>query len=475
MVPWWRESKGTGWSWDESKVPHWKRAGPFLVDGFIYARYAVSRTFFLTHFHSDHYDGLRPSTLTAPVHGVVYCSQITARLVVSELGVHPSLVVPMALGQWITIDGQYRVAAIDANHCPGAVMFVFEPLSSNSAPGTLLHTGDFRFHDRMPDALIELGVSLPIACVYIDNTYQRSNFPSQDEALRDMIAHIRKLRAQRPRAVFMFSTYTIGKERVLLAVHREFGLPIYVPPAKLGILGRLDLPRFDDAFTTDPASTCFHVVANAAPDPKELVASLQPNASIVLVRATALHGARVREIDMGSVVVLSVPYSEHSSASELARCVRALRPAEVVVTSSQSMPAAEIVHLMRPIDGFFSNAAGAAPPAAAAAASPSSSKPPTTPPRFRAPLLERFSDVLEQRQQQKPLPTRVVQPKRERRASSPAAVAARTKYRSVAAVMSPSSASPRGSQRFHARILAENADASAEDDMPCYFLIPIIQ
>jgi len=49
---------------------------------------------------------------------------------------------------WIYLDESKKegvsVVLIDACHCPGAAMFLFR-----GKMGTVLHTGDFRFHTNM--------------------------------------------------------------------------------------------------------------------------------------------------------------------------------------------------------------------------------------------------------------------------------------------------------------------------------------
>ena len=63
-----------------SQVASIKRVAntPFIVDGFNFLDPDVSH-YFLTHFHSDHYCGLTASF----DFGTIYCSPITAALVVS--------------------------------------------------------------------------------------------------------------------------------------------------------------------------------------------------------------------------------------------------------------------------------------------------------------------------------------------------------------------------------------------------------
>ena len=54
-----------------------------IVDGFQFASPAVSDVYCLTHFHADHYTSLHAKTWR---HGLIYCSEVTARLVSLHLG-----------------------------------------------------------------------------------------------------------------------------------------------------------------------------------------------------------------------------------------------------------------------------------------------------------------------------------------------------------------------------------------------------
>ncbi|PQQ10934.1 DNA ligase 6 isoform X5 [Prunus yedoensis var. nudiflora] len=92
----------------------------FSVDAFRHAGdHSVS--YFLSHFHSDHYGGLSPNWAK----GIVFCSQTTARLLNEVLKVSSLFVVALPLDEAVVIDG-CEVVLIDANHCPGAVQFLFK-------------------------------------------------------------------------------------------------------------------------------------------------------------------------------------------------------------------------------------------------------------------------------------------------------------------------------------------------------------
>lgn len=62
------------------------------------------------HFHSDHYGGMTAGWS----HGKIYCSSITASLVLQQIKVDPEYVVRLPMHQTVNIEG-IDVTLIDAN------------------------------------------------------------------------------------------------------------------------------------------------------------------------------------------------------------------------------------------------------------------------------------------------------------------------------------------------------------------------
>ncbi|RUP46210.1 DNA repair metallo-beta-lactamase-domain-containing protein [Jimgerdemannia flammicorona] len=155
------------------------------------------------HFHSDHYGGLT-STWT---HGPIYCSTITANLVIQQLRVKPEYVHRLTLNEEHPIsDGlpsasrknrsdTLTVTLIDANHCPGSALFLFKipTVDPNGRSHTLryLHTGDFRacpqqcLHPAVAQRQNGGEETQVIDILYLDTTYlnPRYAFPAQEEVV----------------------------------------------------------------------------------------------------------------------------------------------------------------------------------------------------------------------------------------------------------------------------------------------------
>lgn len=95
----------------------------FAVDAFNYGSIPGVDYYFLTHFHSDHYIGLKKSFR----HPII-CSPITGRLVARQLGVYSKYIITLPLNETKIING-VEIIFEDANHCPGGeVPITFYPI-----------------------------------------------------------------------------------------------------------------------------------------------------------------------------------------------------------------------------------------------------------------------------------------------------------------------------------------------------------
>ncbi|BEJ12399.1 hypothetical protein CspHIS471_0208590 [Cutaneotrichosporon sp. HIS471] len=191
-------------TWDEvdqpKNVPGRRRPAPFYkiltgmpiaVDAFCYGAIPGVNAYFLTHNHSDHYTNLSKYWRNGPI----YCSETTANLVVLMLGVEPQWVHGIPDNERFTIPntGGVTVTLIEANHCPGSSIFLFEGRqtahagdSSFRSPfvGTkrifrYLHCGDFR---ACPKHVLHPAVArAPLDTIYLDTTYLNPQycFPPQ--------------------------------------------------------------------------------------------------------------------------------------------------------------------------------------------------------------------------------------------------------------------------------------------------------
>ncbi|ORX70515.1 hypothetical protein DL89DRAFT_277980 [Linderina pennispora] len=364
------------------RMPH----TPFTVDAFKYGRIADCTGYFLTHFHSDHYGGL-----TRSFAGHVYCSRITANLVRHRLGVGERHVHALPMHRRCLVHGVY-----------GAALILFEV--PGETVRRIVHTGDFRaapLHVRQIARVFATDLGRPVTpgmlggeeagrpsadYVYLDTTYlePRYMFPPQSAvvaAVGELCCRIHQhtrlpaLRiTQCPRAhLFAVGTYTIGKEKLLVEIARRLNSQIYAAQDKRALLKRMLVDR--------PGEALVHAVSMQSVNMKGMAEYLEKNSGIrphcrvpahwldaspgPLVaqpahrrrcprRARQLHCSPPTRLEFsveslaphGSsdrVTVFPVPYSEHSSFSELAQFVCGVDAQHViptVISSSDSNRAA---------------------------------------------------------------------------------------------------------------------------------------
>ena len=185
------------------KAPFYKvlQGMPIAVDAFNFGKIPGVTAYFLTsvhpflllsprfdhqsstysHAHSDHYTNLSSNWK----HGLIYCSEGTANLIIHMLSVDKKWVrpLPMDTPSLIPNTNGVTVTLIEANHCPGSCLFFFEgPQTVNAGDSNFsshfigsskifryLHCGDFR---ASPRHILHPAVhGKPIDHVYLDTTY----------------------------------------------------------------------------------------------------------------------------------------------------------------------------------------------------------------------------------------------------------------------------------------------------------------
>ncbi|XP_047317657.1 DNA ligase 6 [Impatiens glandulifera] len=317
----------------------------FVVDGFrLSGDFSVS--YFLSHFHSDHYAGLSSGWSK----GIIFCSRITARLLVEILNISPLFIVSLELSESVSIDG-CDVTIIDANHCPGAVQFLFKISSCGGKSETYIHTGDFRFCDSMKYEPA-LGKFIGTDAVFLDTTYCNPKFvfPSQEESIEYIVGVVDRLGVENEGSLksvlFLIATYVIGKEKILLEISRRCKRKIYVDSKKMKIMTCAGIGK-DTVFTEDESETDVHVVGwNLL---GETWPYFRPNFSKMEEIMNQKDYDRVvgfvptgwtYEVKRNKFSVRSkdkfdihlVPYSEHSNYAELREYIKFLKPKRVIPT-----------------------------------------------------------------------------------------------------------------------------------------------
>ncbi len=267
--------------------------------------------YLLSHFHSDHRRGLAKKAGGGPI----VASPETALLAQRILRIPRERLIVLPAGESIRLEAPIplRIEALEANHCPGAVMFLVE-----HAEGRLLYTGDFRFDGAMREAVAALP---PIDLLVADNTYDhpRYRFPPLEEAVAEVVAIAERHHKEREVAV---AVYTIGKTRILKALHERLGVPTYVGEPTARVYEALGLGSL---VTRDKAATPLRGYARGYFD------------TYFKMRREYREGRVVAIIPTGWAIDVRrpewnfhyVPYSEHCDFFEREAFVAAVRPAAV--------------------------------------------------------------------------------------------------------------------------------------------------
>ncbi|XP_070783676.1 DNA cross-link repair 1A protein [Enoplosus armatus] len=311
------------------KIPGTK----FVIDAFRYGEVQGITAYFLTHFHSDHYGGLtRNSTLP------IYCNRITGNLVKSKLKVAEQYVHILPMNTQVTVEG-VTVILLEANHCPGAAMLLFYLPDGQ----TVLHTGDFRADPSM-ETYPEL-LSCRVQTLYLDTTYcsPEYTFPRQQEAINFAANTAFELVTLNPRTLVVCGSYSVGKEKVFLALAEVLGSKVCLSRDKYNTMCCLESEQVTQRITTDWKAAQVHVLPMMQLSFKKLQDYLARFSGrydrLVAFKPTGwTFSQQVESVEdiqpqiSGNISIYGIPYSEHSSFLELKRFVQWLQPLKIIPT-----------------------------------------------------------------------------------------------------------------------------------------------
>ncbi|KAL2078023.1 hypothetical protein ACEWY4_025708 [Coilia grayii] len=332
---WNRRGGGTGNGQEYIRpCPFYKKipGTPFAVDAFSYGAIEGITAYFLTHFHSDHYGGLTKAS-TVPV----YCNKITGNLVKSKLKVDEKYVHVLPMNTECTVEG-VRVTLLDANHCPGSAMLLLTLPNGQR----ILHTGDFRADPSM-ERYPELQ-GFRVHTLYLDTTYcsPEYTFPTQQEVITFAANRAFEAVTLSPRTLVVCGTYSVGKEKVFLAVADVLGCKVCLSRDKFNTMCCLESDQICQNITTNWKAAQVHVLPmmqlnfqklqthlNRFSDKYDQLVAFKPT-GWTFDRGSALESLQPQT--QGNITIYGIPYSEHSSFLELKRFVQWLRPQKIIPT-----------------------------------------------------------------------------------------------------------------------------------------------
>jgi len=299
------------------------------VDAFKYGNVPGIKYYLLTHFHYDHYGGLS-KRWTMPI----ISSTITKRLATKFVYAKESLFITLDPGE-SRIVGGCELTAVDANHCPGSIMFVIR-LSSGE---TLLHVGDFRACQKMEEEPIFWNTK--IDRIYLDTTYCKPeyDFPSQSDVISRTAEVVSNFVLSMPNTIVMVGAYTVGKERIFKQIAHVLNSKVWGDSKRVKTWRTIGDDEILERLVSDRNTAQVQVIMNHCiswPKLGEELNKLGGRWNHVLgVKPTGwTHGrgddkekslSAIQIVTRGHISMLEVPYSEHSSYSELKRFIQFLR------------------------------------------------------------------------------------------------------------------------------------------------------
>ena len=308
--------------------------------------------------------------------GSLFCSKISSSFVLSQFDeIRASNVTELINNKPVVIcvkderdeDYKLRVTAIDANHCPGSIMILFEKMDSEeNVISRILYTGDFRFDDgmsleRMAALHSEDKRTLKIDELYLDTTFMEESyqiFPGRkqsEQQIWDLVNNwvgqnrIKQRGRKKEYVVMLHPPARYGYENILNNIYLRSGLELRVHVPAIKYHTYLCHTSLTDCTDEDPSIARYvHACSHKSPIIEHCKNVLpcrenNKNLSVLHIKPSAMWFTNDKLVEGPSRQVFGagdtsrsdcqkyrVCYSTHASLSEIQTFIKYLKPEKIV-------------------------------------------------------------------------------------------------------------------------------------------------
>lgn len=215
------------------------------ADNFENAEHQNARAYFLSHYHSDHIQGLHSRELLHVLirnNVIIYATELTAAIIdddknderimqyVRGLKMGPNLITLPSIPENNTPEFCFTVTLIPAGHCAGSTMFLFSTETMN-----ILFTGDFRINNNdLPKYKLfhHNNETIKINTLYLDTTFLNTKydyFPKRSESVAKMLYEMKKwLNSDEANAIALHTSAKYGYEFVFNEIYKNLEVKVSV-------------------------------------------------------------------------------------------------------------------------------------------------------------------------------------------------------------------------------------------------------
>uniref|UniRef100_T1J2U6 Protein artemis n=1 Tax=Strigamia maritima TaxID=126957 RepID=T1J2U6_STRMM len=306
-----------------------------------------STTYFLSHCHSDHMEGLKTNDFfqrlrksSIDIH--LYTSKITRDILsnddryshlepfidVLEIEAPKIIKIPNENGP----SSEVTVTLLAAGHCPGSVMFLFE-----GDEGTVLYTGDFRWPSKKQSRYLKSGDDVKkIDSLYLDTTFCVPSFlriPERETSCASLIKFTKQKLLSRNNVVRLVLPAQYGYEHLFVELYNALKQKIHVDSSKISQF--LDIDSISEAITEDPCTRIHACYSKLNCRDNSLPCGYSTrNMNVVIIKVSAMWFAELKTLNDPLVLdekekIYRLFYSTHSSLEEVCDFVSDLSPHKI--------------------------------------------------------------------------------------------------------------------------------------------------